>query len=124
MDQKIKWQERHFGKELVKCLTVRQTDDFETVSTVEALQSVDYIGVYFSFANVHSKNDDFLHKLRDFYEHSLRSKDTRSLEIVQVVLWANNDVHTDFEHSHSDNLVSLPWFAVPFKEIELKVGME
>lgn len=117
----MKWQERHFGKDLVKCSSVKQTEELETISTSEALQSVDFVGVYFSFANVRSKSDDFLHKLKEFYE---RSKAAKSFEIVQVVLWANNDVHSDFEQSHSDNLISLPWFAVPFKEMALKVGTE
>lgn len=49
------------------------------------------------------------------------NKRRKKFEVVQVVLWANNDVYSDFENSHRDSLLGLPWYAVPFSEIDLKV---
>ncbi|XP_049824373.1 nucleoredoxin isoform X2 [Aethina tumida] len=38
-------------------------------------------------------------------------------------MWAHNDVYSDFENSHRDSLLGLPWFAVPFSEIDLKTRL-
>ncbi|XP_017779992.1 PREDICTED: uncharacterized protein LOC108569327, partial [Nicrophorus vespilloides] len=112
----VLWQERLFGKQLTDCSGSKPDTE-----TVEALTDVETVGVYFSFANINLQSDDFRNKLKELYRR-LNTSDgsTKRLEIVQVVLWANNDVYSDFEGSHRDSLVDLPWFAMPFSEIDLK----
>lgn len=111
-NQKLHWQERLFGQNLINT-------NFQKHQTTDALNDCDYIGVYFSFANVY---DDFVKRLKDLYERLNETK-RRRLEVVQVVMWANNDVYnSDFENSHRDSLLGLPWFAMPYNEIDLKVS--
>lgn len=125
MAQNQQWQERLFGRKLVKCETVTKSNSFELINTTEVLKNIDFTGIYFSFANIKLHSDEFAKKLKDFYERINASgekcNDGKKFEVVQVVLWANNDVYSDFEQSHTDSLLNLPWFAMPFSEIDLKV---
>lgn len=117
--QNIRWQERLFGRVLIKC----DESSFEKCQTIDVVKNeVDVIGVYFTFANVY---DDFVKYLKELYArlNNDAKKNKRTLEIVQVVMWANNDVYnSDFENSHRDCLLGVPWFAVPYSEIDLKVS--
>lgn len=123
MDLKTKWHERLFGKHLIKCDS--HADDCQTISTPEAFQDIQITGVYFSFANINQQSDDFIKKLKLLYERLNQDNcDVKKLEVVQVVLWANNDVYSDFENSHRASLLGIPWFAIPFCEIELKVARD
>lgn len=118
------WQERFFGKQTIKCWTVTKTNAYEVASTLDVLKNVEFVGVYFSFANIRTHSDEFSKRLKDFYERindKEKNSDWKKFQVVQVVLWANNDVYSDFEQSHTDSLLNLPWFAMPFGEIELKV---
>lgn len=123
MAQKLRWQERFFGRNLIKCdqLSISTNSDFEKQQqTIDILDETDVVGVYFTFANVY---DDFVKRLKDLYQRLNEGK-KRRLEVVQVVMWANNDVYnSDFENSHRDCLVGLPWFAMPYCEIDLKVSL-
>ncbi|GJQ75413.1 hypothetical protein Trydic_g23582 [Trypoxylus dichotomus] len=125
MAQKQKWQEKIFGKNLLDCSSLTKTNEQRTSPTADVLHGAEIVGVYFSFANMQS--DDFIKKLKDLYERINCSANSdssaRKLEVVQVVLWAHNDVYSDFETSHRDNLLNLPWFAVPYNEIELKTRL-
>ncbi|KAJ3618983.1 hypothetical protein MTP99_005776 [Tenebrio molitor] len=125
MDHKTKWHERLFGKQLLKCdANSALTNDFQTIAAADALQDVQITGVYFSFANICQQSDDFIKKLKVLYERLNQDNcEVKKLEVVQVVLWANNDVFSDFENSHRDSLLGLPWFAVPFSEIDLKTKL-
>lgn len=123
--ERTKWYERLFGRKLIKCESVNNTNDFELISTNEVLQNANITGIYFSFANINQQSDEFIKKLRDLYERlggESRSNEKR-LEVVQVVMWAHNDNYGDFEGSHRNSLIGLPWFAMPFSEIDLKVGV-
>lgn len=125
MAQKQRWQEKLFGKELIDCSSLTKIK-CQSVSTAEVLvQKTEILGVYFSFANMQC--DDFIKKLKDLYERINGSSNSDSavkkLEVIQIVLWAHNDVYSDFETSHRDSLLNLPWFAVPYNEIELKVSL-
>ncbi|XP_044764176.1 nucleoredoxin-like [Coccinella septempunctata] len=122
MDQnKHRWQERLLGKHLMRCASCETDAD----DTSESLENASVIALYFSFANINSKSDDLTCKLRDLYEklNGEGENERRRLEVVQVVLWVNNDVFSDFEASHRECLLGLPWFALPFKEIELKARL-
>lgn len=125
MDHKLKWPDRLFGKQLLKCDSLINATDFENVGTTDVLKSVEIVGVYFSFANINLQSDDFIKKLRDLYDRLNNGDEllngVKKLEVIQVVMWANNDVYSDFETSHHNSLVGLPWFAMPFSEIDLKV---
>lgn len=123
MAQNVQWDERLFGQQLIKCDTLTKSNDSEIVCTTDVIKDVDFTGVYFSFANIKLHSDEFSKKLCDFYDriNGEKSKVKRKFEVIQVVLWANNDVYGDFEQSHTDSLLNLPWFAVPFNEIDLKV---
>ena len=113
------WHERLFGQQLLRY----ENGAFGFAGAQEALYSANITGVYFSFANISQQSDDFVKKLRLLYERLNQDCcEVKKLEVVQVVLWANNDVFSDFENSHRDSLVGMPWFAVPFSEIELKVS--
>lgn len=118
-----KWHDRLFGGRLVKCDTLSKTDDLQEVPTADVLAGADVVGVYFSFANINSRSDDFIEKLKGLHER-LNEKicERKRLEVVQVVMWAHNDVYSDFENSHRDSLLGLPWYAMPYSEIDLKVG--
>ncbi|KAI4455006.1 nucleoredoxin [Holotrichia oblita] len=120
-----KWQERFFGKTLLDCKTLTKTEEHQTLLTVDVLYKAEIVGVYFSFANMQS--DDFIKKLKDLYERingsGISGNSVKKLEVVQVVLWAHNDVYSDFETSHRDSLLNLPWFAIPYNEIELKTRL-
>ncbi|XP_060534104.1 nucleoredoxin-like [Cylas formicarius] len=126
MSDKSKWCDRLFGKRLIKCDSTDNHNDFRGFPTCEVLKNVSVTGVYFSFANINSQCDDFLNKLRDLYE-KLNTSDNceseRRLEVIQVVMWAHNDNYGDFEMSHRDSLLGLPWFAMPFSEIDLKTRL-
>lgn len=125
MDQKQKWQERLFGAQLTVCRSVSATNEFRTVTTTEALRNVEVIGVYFSFANINLKSDELVKKLRDLYERlseDSQKNGSKRFEIVQVVLWAHNDVYCEFETSHRDCLMGMPWYGMPYSEIDLKVS--
>lgn len=122
--EKTKWYERLFGRKLIKCDSVNNSNDFELILTNEVLQNANITGIYFSFANINQHSDEFIKKLRDLYERlkeESRSEE-KKLEVVQVVMWAHNDNYGDFEGSHRNSLVGLPWFAMPFSEIDLKVS--
>lgn len=114
---------RLFGRNLIKCDDDQLAKKYETG---DALAGSDVIGVYFTFANVY---DEFVKRLKDLYQ-TLRAANNdshrgRLLEVVEVVMWANNDVYdsiSDFENSHRDCLLGLPWFALPYSETELKVS--
>ncbi|KAL1502490.1 hypothetical protein ABEB36_007625 [Hypothenemus hampei] len=124
MNDKSKWYERIFGKKLIKCDFANNSNDFNTFPTSEIIKNVQITGIYFSFANINSQSDDFLNKLRDLYEKlNLSSGQEKRFEVVQVVMWAHNDNYGDFELSHRDSLLGLPWFAMPFSEINLKTRL-
>lgn len=131
MEGNRKWYEKLFGKRLLECAGANTEPDFQTFDAHEIIESADIIGIYFSFANINSKNDDLTDKLIKLYQR-LRSDGTsrgrvetgrKCLEVIQVVLWVNNDVYSDFEESHRECLLGLPWFALPFEEIELKAKL-
>lgn len=117
------WTVRLFGQNLIKCAS----HDENVVATLDSLHNtVKYIGVYFSFANINAQRADTTSLLLNLYERlnsegSVAKASRRPLEIVQVVLWANNDVFGDFEASHNECISQMPWLAVPYTEIELKV---
>lgn len=125
-----RWQERLFSHHLIKCdqlLSNTTNSDFQKHQTIVVLENVDVVGIYFSFANVF---DDFVKRLKDLYQRlndeqqQQGNSSKRRIEVVQVVMWANNDVYnSDFENSHRDCLVGLPWFAIPYSEIDLKVSL-
>ncbi|KAJ8977013.1 hypothetical protein NQ317_018384 [Molorchus minor] len=120
--EKTKWYERLFGKKLIKCDAVNSLNDFDLIPTNEVLKTVSITGIYFSFANINLQSDDLIKKLRDLYDR-LRNEsgsNEKKLEVVQVVMWAHNDNYGDFESSHRESLLGLPWFAMPFSEIDLK----
>ncbi|CAH1132071.1 unnamed protein product [Ceutorhynchus assimilis] len=125
MNEKTKWHDRLFGKKLIKCDSTNNSNDFNTFPTNEVLKNVQIIGLYFNFANINTQSDDFLKKLRDLYEKlnagCLNGDADKRIEVIQVVMWAHNDNYGDFEMSHRDSLLGLPWFAMPFSEINLKV---
>lgn len=125
MTEKTKWPERIFGKKLLKCDSTNNSNDFDALPTMEVLKNVHVTGVYFSFANINTQSDDFQKKLRDLYDKlnaSCANGDSdKRFEVIQVVMWAHNDNYGDFEISHRDSLLGLPWFAMPFSEINLKV---
>ncbi|XP_030747413.1 nucleoredoxin-like [Sitophilus oryzae] len=127
MSEKAKWYDRVFGKKLIKCDSTNNSNDFQSVGTTEILQSVQITGIYFSFANINTQSDDFLKKLHDLYDKLNGSCSNgemdRKLEVVQVVMWAHNDNYGDFEVSHRDSLMGLPWFAMPFSETSLKTRL-
>lgn len=121
--EKTKWYERLFGKKLIKCDSVDGSNGFDLISTNETLQDTNTIGIYFSFANINLQSDEVIKKLRDLYDR-LRNEncgDAGKFEVVQVVMWAHNDNYGDFESSHRDSLQGLPWLAMPYSEIVLKV---
>ncbi|KAK9876013.1 hypothetical protein WA026_011130 [Henosepilachna vigintioctopunctata] len=121
---KHKWHERLLGKQLLKCCN-SDSIDLPLCSTSEAIGNSNVIGLYFCFANINSKSDDLTGKLRNLYEklNSDNNSDRKRIEIVQVVLWVNNDVYSDFQSSHRECLLGLPWLALPFDEIELKARL-
>lgn len=125
MAQKSRWHERLFGKQLIKCDALSTTDDFlQHVQTSELLGGADIVGVYFSFANISSQSDEFIKRLKELYcrlNEKVFAEGNKRLEVVQVVMWANNDVYSDFENSHRDSLLGMPWYAMPYSEIDLKV---
>ncbi|XP_022905705.1 nucleoredoxin-like [Onthophagus taurus] len=120
MEVKLKWQERLFGKTIIKCASLSETKEQELVPTFETLKKSEILGVYFSFANVHG--DEVVKRLRDLYERINIGK-SFNFQVVQVVLWAHNDFYEDIENSHRESLLNLPWFAVPFTEIHLKTKL-
>lgn len=126
-NQKRKWQERLFGKELTDCKSITAQSGLQNVCTVDALKNVEILGVYFCFANINLQSDDFVRKLRDLYDRlngDPSKNGPKKLEVVQVVLWAHNDVYGDFETSHRDCLKTLPWYGIPYSEIDLKVSFD
>ncbi|CAH1132072.1 unnamed protein product [Ceutorhynchus assimilis] len=127
MNEKTKWHDRLFGKKLIKCDSTNNSNDFNTFPTNEVLKNVQIIGLYFNFANINTQSDDFLKKLRDLYEKlnagCLNGDADKRIEVIQVVMWAHNDNYGDFEMSHRDSLLGLPWFAMPFSEINLKTRL-
>ncbi|XP_018579170.1 nucleoredoxin-like [Anoplophora glabripennis] len=123
--EKTKWCERLFGKKLIKCDSVNNSNEFDLIATNEVLQNTNIIGIYFSFANINLQSDEVIKKLRDLYDR-LRNEncgDAKKLEVIQVVMWAHNDNYGDFESSHRDSLQGLPWFAMPYSEIVLKTRL-
>lgn len=125
MNEKSKWHDRLFGQKLMKCDSTNHSNDFNTCATPDVLKSVQITGIYFSFANISTQSDDFVKKLRDLYEKlnsgSVNGDVEKRIEVIQVVMWAHNDNYGDFELSHKESLLGLPWFAMPFSEINLKV---
>ncbi|XP_076256641.1 nucleoredoxin-like isoform X2 [Rhynchophorus ferrugineus] len=127
MNEKPKWYDRIFGKKLIQCDSTNSCNDFNSIPTGDVLKNSQITGIYFSFANINTQSDDFLKKLRDLYEKlngsCLNGELDKKLEVVQVVMWAHNDNYGDFEISHRDSLMGLPWFAMPFSEINLKTRL-
>ncbi|ERL85769.1 nucleoredoxin [Dendroctonus ponderosae] len=127
MNEKTKWHDRLFGQKLMKCDSANNSNDFNTCATLDVLKSVHITGIYFSFANISTQSDDFLKKLRDLYEKlnsgSVNGDVEKRIEVIQVVMWAHNDNYGDFELSHKESLLGLPWFAMPFSEINLKTRL-
>lgn len=121
MASKQRWQERLFGKKLIKCETIKE-NEYELIDSFDCFKNCETTAIYFSFANISAQSDDVTKTLVSLYDRLNERSDVKKLEIIQVVLWANNDVFGDFEQSHRDNIVDLPWYAVPFSEIELKVS--
>ncbi|CAH0549111.1 unnamed protein product [Brassicogethes aeneus] len=127
---KSSWQDRLFGKKLIKCELLNNQTDSNPFLPSEVLKNTEILGIYFSFANINLQSDDFIKKLHDLYDRLNvdDAKDTKNhadkkLEVVQIVMWAHNDVYSDFEASHRDSLLGLPWYAVPFSEIDLKTRL-
>lgn len=126
--EKTKWHDRLFGKKLIKCDSVNtnsNSNNFELISTSEALQNVNITGVYFSFANINLQCDEFINKLKDLHERlkSGSGNEEKKFEVIQVVMWSHNDNYGDIESSHRESLMGLPWFAMPFSEIDLKTRL-
>ncbi|CAG9862266.1 unnamed protein product [Phyllotreta striolata] len=123
--EKLKWYERLFGKKLIKCETLSNSNNFDTISTCDVLDAANVTGVYFSFANINLHSDEFINKLRDLYERFRNEggNEEKKFEVVQVVMWAHNDNYGDIESSHRESLMGLSWFAVPFSEIDLKTRL-
>ncbi|KAJ8936229.1 hypothetical protein NQ314_012447 [Rhamnusium bicolor] len=124
--EKTKWYERLFGTKLIKCDSVNSANDFDLIATRDILQTAKITGIYFSFANINLQSDEFIKKLLDLYDRLKNEScsDDKKLEVIQVVMWAHNDNYGDFENSHRDSLLGLPWFAMPFSEIDLKVCIQ
>ncbi|XP_074040329.1 nucleoredoxin [Leptinotarsa decemlineata] len=123
--EKTKWHDRLFGKKLIKCDSVNNSNNYELISTGEVLAKASITGVYFSFANINLQSDEFIEKLRDLYGRLKGESccDEKKFEVIQVVMWAHNDNYGDIESSHRESLMGLPWFAVPFSEIDLKTRL-
>lgn len=124
--EKLKWSERLFGKKLIKCETLNNnSNNFDLVSTSEILDVASITGVYFSFANINLQSDEFINKLKDLYVRLKNEScnEEKKFEVIQVVMWAHNDNYGDIESSHRENLMGLPWFAMPFSEIDLKTRL-
>ncbi|KAJ8921255.1 hypothetical protein NQ315_013727 [Exocentrus adspersus] len=120
-----KWWERLFGKKLIRCDTVNNSNGFELIPVNEVLQNTNIIGIYFSFANINLQSDEVIRKLRDLYDRLKNEScsEGKKLEVIQVVMWAHNDNYGDFESSHRESLQGLPWFAMPYSEIVLKTRL-
>lgn len=132
MASKAKWHERLFGKQLIICSTIKDNNECELINTSEALSNVITTGIYFSFANINAQSDGVTKHLVELFhrlngasaeEHLHGNSSPCRLQVVQVVLWANNDIYGDFEKSHRDCIQDMPWCALPYSEIDLKVNI-
>lgn len=132
MASKAKWHERLFGKQLIICSSIKDNNDCELINTSESLSNVVTTGIYFSFANINAQSDgvtkllvELFHRLNGVSteEHLHGNSPPRRLQVIQVVLWANNDIYGDFEKSHRECIQDLPWCAIPYSEIDLKVNI-
>lgn len=120
------WREKLFGRVLVKCSSPgTENGNFENVPTLEALSDCieegDGVvcGIYFSFANISDESDDFGVRLEEIYK-----KVHPKLKVVQVVLWAHVGTPeglAEREAGFRRSLTGKPWFAVPFREVDIKV---
>lgn len=133
------WRIKLFGRHLVKCSSVIGDSEFELISTDEALdksgvngdhqepqnEDEEIYGVYFSFANINVECDDFTKSLAEFYkkfnEEVAKGGRRIRFEVIQVVLWTHTDVIVDYEATFRRNILDLPWYAVPFSDVETKV---
>ncbi|XP_033226954.1 nucleoredoxin-like isoform X2 [Belonocnema kinseyi] len=131
------WQQRLFGKQLIKCSQVNQDSkpcEVNSVFTTEDCRCIcEVIGVYFSFINPGATCDDFTRHLTELYnsvngynqdngtteENQERIK-RKKFEIVHVVLWSNVADVLDFEESFKNHVAELPWVAVPNQDYERK----
>ncbi|CAG9126291.1 unnamed protein product [Plutella xylostella] len=119
------WREKLFGRVLVKCSSPgTENGNFENVPTLEALSDCieegDGVvcGIYFSFANISDESDDFGVRLEEIYK-----KVHPKLKVVQVVLWAHVGTPEGLAEREAGFRLSLtgkPWFAVPFREVDIK----
>lgn len=120
------WREKLFGRVLIKCdSSGTQNGKFETVQTLEALSDCvedgegAVCGIYFSFANISDKSDDFGVRLEEMYKKVLPR-----LKVVEVVLWAHvgtPEGPVEREAGFIRNLTGKSWFAVPFHDVDIKV---
>ncbi|XP_045466964.1 nucleoredoxin-like [Harmonia axyridis] len=119
-----KWQDKLLGERLMRCSNSCDVD-FPLTETSKALEKADVVGLYFSFANINSKSDELTCQMLDLYSklNGEDGNDGKRMEVVQVVLWVNNDVYSGFEANHRECLIGLPWFALPFDEVELKARL-
>lgn len=121
------WREKLFGRLLVKCdAPGTQNGKFETVPTLEALADCvedgegAVCGIYFSFANISDTSDDFGVRLEEVYRRVYSR-----LKVVEVVLWAHvgtPEGPVEREAGFRRSLTGKPWFAVPFHDVDTKVG--
>ncbi|CAG9558892.1 unnamed protein product [Danaus chrysippus] len=119
------WREKLFGRVLIKCdSSGTQNGKFETVQTLEALSDCvedgegAVCGIYFSFANISDKSDDFGVRLEEMYKKVLPR-----LKVVEVVLWAHvgtPEGPVEREAGFIRNLTGKSWFAVPFHDVDIK----
>ena len=135
----LTWQQRLFGKQLIRCSQINQDSkpcEVNSVFTTEDGHSVcEVIGVYFSFINPGATCDDFTRQLTELYnsvngtnqdngttEESQERFKKKKLEVVHVVLWSNVADVLDFQDSFRNHVTDLPWLAVPNQDYERKVG--
>ena len=135
------WQQRLFGKQLIKCSQVNQDSkpcEVNSVfATVDGHSVCEVIGVYFSFINPGATCDDFTRHLTELYnsvngynqdnngtteDNQERVVKRKKFEVVHVVLWSNVADVLDFEESFRNHVTELPWLAVPNQDYERKVG--
>lgn len=114
--------EQIFGKQLIKC-----TDNLIKVNTIDILKDESIIiGIYFTFLNM---PNDFTQSLVNFYE--LINVQTKKFEIIQVILCSGNTTaitagntqqnSQEFIKICQESIINLPWFAIPFSDLERKV---
>lgn len=128
------WQQRLFGKQLVRCNQVndaRKSIDSTSIASLvheDGRPACEIIGMYFSFVDPGATCDDFTRQLVELYTNVNGAdggggeRDRKRFEVVHVVLWSNVTDVLDFEDSFRAHVADLPWLVVPNRDYERKVN--